>query len=107
MRRDKPVYIGKYPPVYAGDIVDYFADITNDLESGEEISSVAFEVLDEDDNVVANVVTANTETTVRTTFRTEAPDDPGNYRIFITFTIDDGQELTRWADYVVLGPETS
>jgi hypothetical protein len=92
-----PVYVGRFDPVRAGDIVDLYIDITADLADGETVSSCAFTVTDSAAATVANVVTGHTETAARTDFRIAAPATVGNYQIAAVFTISDGQKLTRTA----------
>ena len=92
-----PVYVGRFDPVKAGDIVDLYIDIEADLADGETVSSCAFTVTNSAAATVAGVVGAHTETAARTDFRITAPAATGDYQIAAVFTVSDGQKITRIA----------
>lgn len=96
-----PVYVGKFAPVRAGDIVDLFVDITADLTGGDTIATVTLAVTDAENEAVAGVVGNHTETDARTDFRVTAP-TAGAYVLTAVFTISDGQKLTRVANLTVV-----
>lgn len=96
-----PVYVGKFAPVRAGDIVDLFVDITADLTGGDTIATVTLAVTDAENEAVAGVVGNHTETDTRTDFRITAP-AAGAYVLTAVFTISDGQKLTRVANLTVV-----
>jgi hypothetical protein len=98
MTDPSPVYMGRFAPIKAADIVDLYLDIAADLGVGETISSVAFTVKDAAAATVAGVVSDNTETATRTDFRVTAPATAGAYTLTAVFTISDGQKLTRISD---------
>lgn len=94
----RPVHLGQFPAVKAGDIVDRYIDITEDLESGETVSSVAFTVVNAATGATAaGVVTGHTETDNRTDFRLALPSTAGMYTLTAVFTISDGQKITKTA----------
>jgi hypothetical protein len=101
-RYPAPVYIGRFDPVRAGDIIDLYIDIQAELADGETIDSVAFAVADAGGRQVAGVVTAHSESDARTDFRLSAPASAGLYTLTAVFTISDGQKLTRAADLRVV-----
>jgi hypothetical protein len=94
MTDPSPVYLGQFPAMEAGDILDLYLDIDADLVSGETISSVAFTVTSAAGVAVVGAVGAHTETTSRTDFRLTAP-AAGGYLGTAAFTISDGQKITR------------
>ena len=101
MAKAKPVHLGDFDPVVAGDIIDFYIDVSGDLATGEALSSVAFVVTDSDGDTVANVIGVTpTVTDSRVDFRVTAP-AAGRYTITADFTIDDGQSITHTATLTV------
>lgn len=105
MSDPKPIYLGTFGPFKAGDVLDRHIALSigtgadgeiADLVTGEAISSVAFAVTNAAGETVASVIGAHTETDTRTDFRITAP-AAGAYTLTATFTIDDGQQITRTA----------
>lgn len=94
MTDPSPVYLGQFPAMEAGDILDLYIDIAADLVAGETISSVAFTVATAAGVAVVGAVGAHTEAAGRTDFRLTAP-AIGGYILTAAFTISDGQKITR------------
>jgi hypothetical protein len=97
----RPVNVGQFDPVKAGDVVDLYLDIAADLISGEAVSSCALTVTDSAGAVVAGVVGTHTEAAGRTDFRLTAP-AAGVYQLTAVFSVDDGQQFTRVAGLVAV-----
>ena len=96
-----PVSVGQYDPMKSGDVLDLYLDVAADLEEGETVASVDFEVRDSAGLVVEDVVGDHTETSSRSNFRLTAP-AAGTYELAAVFTISDGQILTRIASLWVV-----
>ena len=101
MTYPKPIFLGTFDPIKTADKQDFYMDITADLVAGEAISGVVFTVTNAAGATVAGVVTAHSETAMRTDFRVEAP-AIGVYTITAVFTIDDGQVITKTASLRVV-----
>ena len=95
-----PIHVGQFDPIKEGDIVDFYLDVSADLDVGETISTAAFTVTDDEGATVAGVVSTHTESGGRTSFRVTAP-AVGGYLLTAVLTISDGQRFTRVADLVV------
>jgi hypothetical protein len=93
----KPVYMGQLGPIKGGDIEDYYFDITNDLDTGDSISSVAYVVTNSAGTVQADAISGSSEAAGKSTFRITAPALAGTYTITATFTLSDSRKLTRFA----------
>jgi len=91
-----PIYLGRLEPIRAGDVVDRFIEIRSpELAADETIEDAVFTVTDANGAVVAGVVTAYTCAAHRCDFRITAPATTGKYNGSVTFTIDDGQLITK------------
>ena len=98
----KPVHIGRFPAIRAGKTDDYGIDYTNDLATGETLSSVTYVVTDSAGATVAGVVTASTIASPIGHFRFTAPATAGAYLVTATPLFSDGRELVRTADLWVV-----
>lgn len=106
MSYPRPIYLGQFDPVVAGDTKDEWIQLTiqpsadfdgaYDLAFGEAISSVAYTVVDASGATVAGAVSAHSETATRSDFRYSIA-AAGGYVLNAAFTIDDGQKITRTA----------
>ncbi len=93
----KPVYMGQLGPIKGGDVEDYYFDITNDLDTGDTISSVTYVVTNAAGTVQTGAISGSSEAAGKSTFRITAPSTAGAYTITATFTLSDSRKLTRIA----------
>ena len=96
--------MGELGPFKAGNTVDQYLDLGSDiLVSGEAVSSVVFTCKDAIGTTVPDTIFASTVTsTTRVDFRIVVPATAWLYEIIAVFTIDDGQEITRTAQFRVV-----
>lgn len=102
MTLQRPVYLGRYSPAFAGDVEDFGIDVTADLATGETLSSATVTVKDSTGAAVSGAVTATTVTSPRVDFRVGIPSTAGTYTITAVCTMSDGRELTYQADLWVV-----
>ena len=93
----KPIYMGTFRAMYAGDVEDRYLDIAGDLATGETISSVTISVADADGVAVAGCISNETLSDTQVDFRLTAPSEVGTYSLEAVFVISDGQSITRYA----------
>jgi len=101
MSYPRPVYIGRFPAIRAGSTDDYAIDATNDLATGETLTSATF-VATLAGVVTAGVVTATTISSPTVTLRVVAPAAAGGYLLTATLGFSDGRSLVRTADLWVV-----
>lgn len=97
MQYPKPIYVGQFDPVKAGDVVDLYLDFTEDVPAEETLDTVTLSLEDANGAAVAGAIKAHTETDARTDFRVEVPATAGTYMVKAELEISDGQELTHYA----------
>lgn len=93
----KPIYLGEYSPVKVSDLIDLSYDITNDLVTGDTISSVAFTVTNSAGTTQAGAVTTYSSSGFVVSFRLQVPATAGVYDIKATSAISDGQIISHTA----------
>ena len=97
-----PVYIGAYSPAFAGDSDDFAIDVTNDLATGETLSSVTFSVTNSAGTVQAGAVTAQTIASPLVSFRMTLPGTADTYTIKAVCTMSDSRVVTHTASVRVV-----
>ena len=108
MTEPAPVFLGAFQPMYRGDILDRYIDISADLVSAENehIDAADFSVtLEGAAEETPNVVAANSVTLTsvgRVDFQVTAPATAGTYLLKAVFTISDGQVITKTASFGVV-----
>ena len=98
----RPVYIGTYSPAHAGDVEDLAIDVTNDLATGETLSSVVFTVTNGAGTVQAGAVTAQTVVSPLVSFRMTIPATVDTYTITAVCTMSDERVVTHTASLRVV-----
>ena len=101
MNYTQPVYLGRFRAMRAGDVEDRYIDISGDLDTGETVTSAVVTVADSGGDTVA-AVSNQTYSAARMDFRLTAPATAGGYTLTAAFTISDGQQITRYAQFLVV-----
>lgn len=105
-RDPRPIWLGKFEPMKAADVLDRYIDIAADLDTGETIATATFtlEALDADNDEDLDDAIPGAGVSLsaaRVDFQITVPTTPGDYQLTVVFGISDSQKITKTAGVVV------